>query len=206
MTDNKLIAKNTLLLYFRMLIMLFIALLTSRVVLNVLGVNDFGIYNVVGGVVILFSFFNRAMTNASQRFYSYYIGKNNNNVLENIFNACLLCHIIISFVIVVSLETIGLWFVSTQLNIPAERIDAAILVYHFSILTFIFNILCVPFTSMIVAHENMSIYAYVSIGEAFFKLAIIFILEFIPSYHLELYSIFFSFNTFIYYNYLLVLL
>ncbi|MCX8531516.1 oligosaccharide flippase family protein [Chryseobacterium luquanense] len=188
-TSNKRIAKNTLVLYFRMIISMTISLYTSRVILNTLGVEDFGIYNVTGGVVLMFGFFNGAMTSATQRFLSYEIGKNNFVGLKKVFNATQIIHIGIAVIIFVLAETLGFWFVKTYLVIPVERLTAAIWVYHFSVLAFIISILQVPYDALIIAHERMKVYAYVSIIEVILKLIIVFILTWIAFDKLKLYGI-----------------
>ena len=138
-TNSKRIAKNTILLYFRMFLTMAISLYTSRIVLNTLGVKDFGIYNVVGGVVIMFSFLSSTMSSATQRFYSFELGKNDIAQLKRVFKMSVNIHIIIAFVIFILAETLGLWLLNTTLVIPIERLEAANLVYQLSILTFVFS-------------------------------------------------------------------
>ncbi|MFW6461556.1 hypothetical protein ACOCHN_20990 [Klebsiella pneumoniae] len=154
--SGKKVAKNAFMLYIRMSIMLLVNLYMSRVVLNTLGVTDFGIYNVTGGVVLMFSFISNTMASASQRFYSYEIGKGNSEKLKGLFSATFIIYLSFAIIIFILAETIGYWFVSNHLNIPAERYDAAKFVYHASIFTFIFTIIRVPFTSFIIAKERMS--------------------------------------------------
>lgn len=187
--NNRRIAKNTLMLYFRMILTMLVSLYTSRVILNTLGVEDFGIYNVVGGVVSMFAFFNSAMSSATQRFLSYEIGKGDFVQLRKTFNATQVIHIGIAFFIFILAETIGLWFVKTYLVIPAERMDAAIWVYHFSVLSFMVSIIQVPYNATIIAHERMNVYAYVSILEVSLKLLIVFLLVGISFDKLKLYGI-----------------
>ena len=133
--NNRRIAKNTMLLYFRMILTMIVSLYTSRVILNTLGVDDYGIYNVVGGVVSMFAFFNSAMSSATQRFLSFEIGKGDFAQLRKTFNATQIIHIGIAVLIFILAETVGLWFVKTYLVIPSERLEAAIWVYHFSVLS-----------------------------------------------------------------------
>lgn len=166
-----------------------VSLYTSRVILNALGVEDFGIYNVVGGVVSMFAFFNSAMSSATQRFLSYEIGKGDFEQLRKTFNATQVIHIGIAVFIFILAETIGLWFVKTYLVIPAERIEAAIWVYHFSVLTFMVSIVQVPYNATIIAHERMNVYAYVSILEVSLKLLIVFLLVSISFDKLKLYGV-----------------
>lgn len=178
-SNNKRIAKNTLLLYFRMFITMCVGLYTSRITLNLLGVSDYGINNVVGGVVAMASFLNSGLTGATQRFLSYEIGRGDDDRLGKVFNTSLVIHCLMALVILVISETIGLWFVNHCLNIDGDRMVAANWVYQFSIFSFIVSIISVPYNSCIVAHEHMSAFAYISILEAAFKLLVAFSLIFI---------------------------
>lgn len=187
--NNKRIAKNTLMLYFRMILTMVVSLYTSRVVLNTLGVEDYGTYNVVGGVVTMFGFFNGAMTSATQRFLSFDIGKNDYVQLQKTFNATQIIHIGIALLIFILAETIGLWFVNTQLNLPEDRMEAARWVYHFSILSFVISVIQVPYNAVIISRERMNVYAYVSILEVLLKLFIVFMLTWIAFDKLKLYGI-----------------
>lgn len=166
-----------------------VSLYTSRVILNTLGVEDYGIYNVVGGVVSMFAFFNSAMSSATQRFLSFEIGKGDFVQLRKTFNATQIIHIGIAVLILILAETVGLWFVKTYLVIPVERMDAAIWVYHFSVLSFMVSIIQVPYNATIIAHERMNVYAYVSIIEVSLKLLIVFMLTWITYDKLILYGI-----------------
>ena len=186
--NNKRIAKNTMMLYIRMLLTMFVSLYTSRVVLNVLGVEDFGIYNVVGGVVTMFSFLNSAMAVGTQRFLSFEIGRNDRDQLSKVFITSVNIHASIAILVVLFSETIGLWFLNTHLTIPAERIIAANWVYQFSILSFAVAIFTVPYNASIIANERMSFYAYVSIFEVILKLIIVFLLGMISFDKLKLYG------------------
>lgn len=172
-----------------MILTMLVSLYTSRVILNTLGVEDYGIYNVVGGVVSMFSFFNSAMSSATQRFLSYEIGKGDFVQLRKTFNATQIIHIGIAVLIFILAETVGLWFVKTYLVIPAERLEAAIWVYHFSVLSFMVSIIQVPYNATIIAHERMNVYAYVSIIEVTLKLLIVFMLTWITFDKLKLYGI-----------------
>jgi Na+-driven multidrug efflux pump len=166
-----------------------VSLYTSRDILDTLGVEDFGIYNVVGGVVTMFAFFNSAMSSATQRFLSFEIGKDDFIQLRKIFNAAQIIHIGIALLILILAETIGLWLVKTYLVIPPERIEAALFVYHFSILSFIVSVIQVPYNATIIAHERMNVYAYVSILEVVLKLLIVYLLTWITYDKLKLYGI-----------------
>lgn len=187
--NNKRIAKNTLMLYFRMILTMLVSLYTSRVVLNVLGVSDYGTYNVVGGVVTMFGFFNGAMASATQRFLSFDLGREDYVHLRKTFNATQIIHIGIALLIFILAETIGLWFLNTKLNLPEGRMDAARWVYHFSVLSFTVSIMQVPYNSLIIARERMSVYAYVSILEVVLKLLVVFLLTWIAYDKLKLYGV-----------------
>jgi O-antigen/teichoic acid export membrane protein len=159
-----------------MLLTMGISLFTSRVVLNTLGIEDFGIYNVVGGVIIMFSFINNAMASSTQRFLTFEIGKGDFVRLKSVFNTGFQIHLLIALAIVVLAETIGLWFLNTQLNIPPDRVNAAFWVYQFSILSSVIMILNVPYNALIIAHERMNIFAYISILDVVLKLGIVYLL------------------------------
>lgn len=174
--NSKRIARNTLMLYFQMFITTLVGLYTSRVVLNTLGVTDYGIYNVVGGIVTMASFLNSAMVAASQRFLAFELGKNDFDRLSKVFCTSINIHAVISLIAIVIAETIGLWFVNTKLNIPEERMVAANWVFQASIISFVINVMSVPYNSAIVAHEKMSAFAYISIIDAILKLAIVYLL------------------------------
>jgi O-antigen/teichoic acid export membrane protein len=176
MSSNNKIAKNTLLLYIRMLLSMVITLYTSREVLNTLGVEDFGIYSIVAGVIIMFGFLNSAMAASTQRFLTFELGKGNQVKLQNIFNASMTIHIIIAIFIFLLAETVGLWFLNSSLNIPTHRMFAANCVYQFSVLTFVFNVVNVPYTASIIANERMGFYAVVGFLEVLLKLFVVFIL------------------------------
>lgn len=178
-----------MMLYIRMLLIMAVSLYTSRIVLNTLGVEDFGIYNVVGGFVTMFGFLNSAMASATQRFLSFEIGRKDNLQLRNVFSMSLNIHFIIAFAILLLAETIGLWFVNTQLTIPPDRVVAAQWVYQFSILALMVNIVSVPYNAIIIAHERMNIFAGVSIVEVSLKLLIVFMLQWFGFDKLKLYAV-----------------
>lgn len=187
--NNKRIAKNTLMLYFRMILTMLVSLYTSRVVLNTLGVEDYGTYNVVGGVVTMFGFFNGAMSSATQRFLSFDLGRGDYAQLRKTFNATQIVHVGIALLILVLAETIGLWFINNYLNLPEGRMEAAHWVYHFSVLSFMVSIIQVPYNSILIARERMNVYAYMSILEVILKLVIVFMLTWIAFDKLKLYGI-----------------
>lgn len=195
--NNKRIAKNTILLYSRLLITMFVSLYTSRVIINVLGIEDFGIYNIVGGVIVLFSFVNGALVSSTQRFLNYEIGKENINAQKKIFQTSLTIYLLFCLIIIVLAETIGLWFVNTQLNIPPHRMITANWVYQFSLITFCLNILRVPYNATVIAFERMSFYAYLSILEVILKLLILLPLTLDRYDNLKLYSIFIALISFV---------
>ena len=174
--NNKRIAKNTAMLYIRMLLIMAVTLYTSRVVLEVLGVEDFGIYNIVGGVVVLFSFINNAMATATQRFLNFELGRNDIKEVGRVFSMSMTAHISIALLVLLLAETIGLWFLLTQMNIPDGRMNAAVWCYQFSILTTCVQIIRVPYNACIIAYERMSFYAYISILEVVLRLLIVFLL------------------------------
>lgn len=186
--NNKRIAKNTLLLYVRMLFMMAISLYTSRVVLNTLGVVDYGVYNVVGGVVAMFGFINGSMSSATQRYITFALGKGDMGRLRTVFSTALQIHFLIAFLIVVLGETVGLWFMCTQMQIPADRMDAAFWVLQCSIVSAVVMIISVPYNADIIAHEKMSAFAYISILEAVLKLAIVYALVLSPFDKLVFYA------------------
>ena len=188
-TNNKQIAKNTLYMYLRMLITTIISLYTSRIVLNVLGVVDFGIYSVVGGIVTLFIFLNGALSSATQRFIAFELGKNNAQKLHETFNMCMNVHVIITLLIIILAETIGLWLVLYELVIPAERMETAIWVYQCSVAVAALTVVQVPYNAAISAHERFDIYATLSIIDAFFKLGIVFLIQYLSGDLLLYYAI-----------------
>lgn len=187
--NNKRIVINTALLYFRMLITVFVSLYTSRVVLLTIGIQDFGIYNVVGSVVVLFSFLTNAMTGATQRFLNFELGRNQIESVARVFSMSMTAHISITIVAVILAETIGLWFLNTHLSIPADRMVAANWVFQFSLLTFCIQILRVPYNASIIAYEKMSLYAYISIAEICLRLGTVYLLSALGYDKLVLYSI-----------------
>lgn len=187
--NNKRIAKNTLLLYFRMLLLMVVSLYTSRVVLNALGVEDFGIYNVVGGVVAMFSVISGSLSAAISRFITFELGRGDSAGLKKTFSAAVTIQLILSLVIVVLIDTVGVWFLNAKMTIPADRLAAANWVLQFSIVTFVINLISVPYNATIIAHERMSAFAYISIFEAAGKLAIAFLITAFPIDRLMFYAI-----------------
>ena len=189
MTNTSRIAKNTLALYFRQILIMLVSLYTVRVVLNTLGAEDYGIYNVVAGMVTMFGFLSGAMATASQRFFLFEMGKGNEAGLAHIFSVTLTIYAFLSIMIVIFAETLGLWFVCKKLVIPLERMTAAKWIYQCAVISFLFTIMTTPYMSAIIARENMNVYAYVSIVEVVLKLAIVFVLKVVSADKLILYGI-----------------
>lgn len=171
------IAKNAIALYFRMAIVLVVALYTARVVLQQLGASDYGTFNVVGGVIAMLSFLTSTLSQGIQRFFNYYKGKNDLATIRKVLWSSIVVMVVISLIIVLFGETIGLWFLNSKLNIPSDRMIAANWVYQFSIISMLVSFIAVPFQAMIVAHEDFNYYAYISIGTALLNLGIAFLLQ-----------------------------
>jgi O-antigen/teichoic acid export membrane protein len=203
--DNNRIAKNTLYLYGRMLFTMLVTLYTSRVVLNALGASDYGLYNVVGGVVVLFSFLNSAMSSATQRYLNYDLARNDKEHLKIVFRTAIQIHCLIALVVLILAETIGLWFVCTYLKIPDGRMTAAIWVYQFSIFCTVCNIITLPCMADVIAHERMNVYAVISIIDVIVKLLVAISLTFVSFDKLIYYAFLLCFiqllNTALYYIY-----
>lgn len=187
--NNKRIAKNTLLLYFRMLLLMAVTLFTSRVVLDALGVEDFGIYNVVGGVVAMFSVLSGSLSAAISRFITYELGKGNQERLKVIFSSAIIIQVSIAVTICVLVEILGVWFLNSKMNISAERMEAANWVLQCSVFTFMINLISVPYNAAIIAHERMKAFAYIGILEAFLKLAVAYVLYMSVFDKLKLYAV-----------------
>ena len=187
--NNKRIAKNTLLLYIRMLFGMLVSLYTSRVILQTLGVEDYGVYNVVGGVISMFTFLNGAMSSATSRYITFEIGKGNMEQLKKVFSTSLQIHAVIALLIVILGETVGLWFLINELVIPEGRMDAAMWVYQCSVVTAVVTIMSVPYNADIIAHEKMSAFAYISVLEIILKLAIVYLLVVLPFDKLKVYAV-----------------
>ena len=188
-TDNKRIAKNTFFLYARMLLTIAVNFYAVKVIWQVLGVDDYGVYNVVGGIVTMFAFLNNAMVASSQRFISFELGTGNIERLKTVFSISVTVHILLSLIIIVLAETVGLWFLNERLNIPSDRMNAANWVYQCSVISFIINVISVPYNASIVAHEHMKAFGYFGIFEVIMKLGIVFLLLLIPFDKLITYSI-----------------
>lgn len=195
--NSKRIAKNTLVLYVRMLVTKLISLYIARIVLDVLGVEDFGIYNIVAGVLVLFSFLEVSLTTATQRFLNFYMGKEDNTMVKRVFSLSLTIHILLAVLIIILAETIGLWFLNTQLNIPENRISAANWVFQLALLSTCLRIIRIPYQSNIIANEKMSFYAYMGIIEVLLKLVFVLLFSKLTYDKLILYAGFLSMLSFI---------
>lgn len=171
--DNKRVAKNTVYLYVRTFISMIVSLYTSRKILEALGVEDFGILNVVGGIISLMAFINGSMSVATQRYLTYELGRGPEGHFNKVFNMAVYIHAAIALLVLVAAETAGLWFVNTQLNIPETRMGAANWIYQATVLSTVLSVLQTPYNAAIVSHEHMHIYAYVGLGETFAKLLIV---------------------------------
>lgn len=170
--DNKRIAKNTLYMYLRMLVTMVVSLFTTRINFQALGVDNFGIYNIVGSVIVFFTFINSGLTTATRRYITAELAQGNEDSQRNVFNLAIWAHILIALIIVILGETIGLGVVNNLLNIPDDRMMAANVVYQLSIFTAVLNIMQAPYTAAITANERMNIYAYISIFDIFAKLGV----------------------------------
>ena len=161
--NNKRIAKNTLMLYIRMLLVMAVTLYTSRVVLNSLGIEDYGIYNVIGGMTIMFGFFQSSLSNATQRYLNVALGKNDKNEASHIFSLSQLIYFCFSILVFIIAEIIGLWLIYNKLTIPPNRIAAAIWVFHTTVFSLFFTINGIVYNSALIANENMKVYAYLGV-------------------------------------------
>lgn len=188
MSRNSQIAKNTLFLYIRMVLIMGVSLYTSRVILAALGETDFGIYSVVGGMALMFAFFSSSLSNATQRFLNIAQGKNDREEANRVFALSQTAFFLLSLCVLLFAEVIGLWFIYNKLVIPIERLDAALWVFHATVISLFFTINGIVFNSVLVARENFQVYAYVGVFEAFAKLAIAVVLSFTDVDRLKLYA------------------
>lgn len=175
-TDSKRIAKNTIMLYIRMIVNMLISLYTARIVLQVLGVEDYGIFGVVGGVLSMFTFLNASMGSATGRFLTYELGRHDEKRLKATFGSAIITHIVIALIITVLAETIGVWFINEKLVVPPERLLAAHYTFQFCIVSMIFTVVGVPYTASVFSHEKMDVYAYVEIGSSLMRLLVVYLL------------------------------
>lgn len=188
-TSNRRIVKNTLLLYFRTILILIVSVYTSRVVLEVLGVDDYGIYNAVGGVVAMFSVLTGALSNSISRFITFEIGRGNKEKLNRIFSMSINIQVLLSIIVVVLIELVGIWFLNSKMSIPEGRLTAANWVLQCSLVVFVIGLLSVPYNACIIAHEHMNAFAYISILDAVLKLLIVFLIQRSPVDKLVSYAI-----------------
>lgn len=188
-SNNKRIAKNTLALYVRMFLMMTIGLYTSRVVLDVLGASDFGVYNVVCGVVTMFAFINSTLATGTQRFLNFSMGNGDEEKIKKTFNTAFFLHLLLMVILIILIETIGLWFLYNKLVIPADRMDDAFWIFQFSVVVCALQITQVPYMSCIIAHERMKIYAYIGILDVVMKLIVVFALLWSDTNKLILYGL-----------------
>lgn len=179
--SNKTIVKNTIFLYIRSFFMMATNLYASRIILQTLGVNDYGLYGAIGSIVVMFTFINGTLSTGTSRFLTYELGSGNKEKLKKTFSASFAMHLALAFILLVLMETVGLWFVNNEMNIPEGREIAANIVYQFSILTCMFSLTQVPYSASVISHERMNIYAYVGVAEAVFKLILVFFLLYIPT-------------------------
>lgn len=189
MADNKKIAKNTILLYTRTFFVMIISIYTSRAVLHALGIEDYGVYQVVGGLVAMFSVVSTILTASISRYITFEIGSGNQERLYRVFSTCRIVLIILTFIVFVLTEIIGLWFLENMMNIPAGRMNAAIWVLHCSVISFCMGLLAIPYNACVIAHEHMKTFAYISILDAILKLLICFLLIYVYIDKLILYAI-----------------
>lgn len=186
--NNKRIAKNTIFLYFRMVLVMGVNLYTSRIILNALGINDFGIYGVIGGLVGMFSIISGSMSSAISRFLTFELGHDNNIRLKKTFGVSLSIQICLAIIIVLLCSTAGAWFLHHKMDIPASSLIAANWILVFSMLTLVVNLISVPYNAIIIAHERMNIFAYVSLLEVALKLGVAFLILLFSSNRVIIYS------------------
>ena len=187
--NNRRIARNTIALYIRMFCTMVISLFTSRIILDSLGISNFGIYNVVGGFVAMFSIFSSSLTNSISRFLTFELGKGDTEKLKRVFSTSLTVMFALSIVVLLIGETIGLWFLNSEVNIPADRMESANFVYQLSITTFIMGLMSVPYNASIISHEKMATFAYIGIFEIVMKLVIVYTLYISPFDKLKTYAL-----------------
>ncbi|MDD6400318.1 MAG: hypothetical protein PUG10_01745, partial [Lachnospiraceae bacterium] len=183
------IAKNSIFMSIRMVIVLLITLYSTRVVLDVLGVEDYGIYNVVCGFVSMFAFLNTSMSNGIQRFFNFELGRNGEEGAKNVYNTAVIIQLILGIVILIGAEGVGVWYINNKMVIPPERLFAANWIFQFSLLSFIFIIMQAPYSAAVISHERMDFYAVVSVLDAFLKLGIVFLIPYLEGDDLIWYGI-----------------
>lgn len=187
--NNKRIVKNTIFLYIRMLFIMVVTLYTSRIVLNALGVEDFGIYSVVGGFIMMFALISNSLSVAISRFITFELGSENDSNINSIFSTAVIIQLLISIIVVIMAETVGLWFLNKQMTIPHDRIVAANWVFQLSLLTFVVNLISVPYNACIIAHEKMGAFAYIGLLDALGRLFAAFMITISPIDKLVFYAV-----------------
>ncbi len=195
--NNKRIARNSLFMSIRMVIVLLITLYTSRIILEALGVENYGIYNVVAGFVTMFGFLNSSLSNGIQRFFNYELGKNGHEGAQKVYNMALLIQLILAILVILPTELIGTWYLHNKMVIPTERMFAAEWVFQLSLLTFLFHILQVPYAAAVMAHERMDFYAFVSIFNAIITLGSVFFIQMYGGDRLIFYAVLITLIAFI---------
>lgn len=189
MSNNKRIAKNTMFLYIRMGLSMFVGLYTSRIILQALGVEDYGIYNIVGSFIVAFTFISGPLGTATQRFLNFELGKDEEGRLNRVFNLSLYAYVVLAAILFLIIEIAGVWFLNNKMQLPMERMSAATFAFHMSLLTLLLNLIKTPFESLIIAYEKMSFYAYISIADVLLKLLNAFMLLYVAVDKLKLFSI-----------------
>lgn len=189
LNNSKRIAKNTFILFLRMILVMGISLYTSRIILEALGVNDYGLYNVVAGFISILSYITASLSGTTSRYITFALGKQNKKELDTIFTTTIVLHIYLCIIVFLLSETVGLWFVANKLTIPPKSYNTALWVYHISIITTVFSIIKIPYDALVIAHEDMKAFAYVSIIETFIKLGIAIIISYTPFNRLIFYAL-----------------
>lgn len=188
-TNNKRIAKNTMFLYFRMALVLVVSLFSTRIVLQALGVENYGIYNVVSGFVSMFAFLNTSMSNGVQRFYNFSLGRKNGYSITDVYNTAIQIQTILAVVLFLLLETVGVWYMYNEMVIPSERFSSALWVFQFSVISMLIIVMQIPYSASIMAYEKMDYYAYVSIFDVLAKLGIAYAIKYSSFDRLLLYGL-----------------
>ncbi len=192
MNDSKersaLIVKNTLYMYGRMFVTLIVSLFTARIVYNTLGVDNYGVYSVVGGIIVLFTFLNNGLSSATKRFITTEIARGEDDRIKHVFNTCIQAPILISLVVLLFAETLGVWFINNKLNIPEELMRGANWAYQFSVVSTVLAVMQSPFSASIVAYEKMNIFAAFTVTDVIFNLLVIYAVQVIPGNKLIIYS------------------
>ena len=188
-SNNKRIARNTLYMYLRMGVTMIVQLYTSRIVLDSLGIDNYGIYNIVASVIIMFTFVSGPLSSATQRFFNFELGRPGGGDICKLFNISLIAYLALTALLLIVIETVGGWYVANRLNVPPDRVSDAVWVFHLSVISLVFSLLNTPFVSLILAHERMDFYAYMSVAEVLFKLANAYSLVYFAGDRLKLYAV-----------------